>query len=234
METQRLSKVLAAYGIASRRACEKLIFSRRIKVNGATVTTPQTLVNASKDAILIDNKPLPALSPASVYLLFHKPKGFVCSHNKVSHQRIIYELLGSEPTRLFSIGRLDKETTGLLLVTSDGLFSHQVMHPSSNILKEYIVKTDKEILDTHLKIIQEGCDVEGVWVKPHKVVKIRKGTLKVVVSDGRKHEVRLLVANADLKVRELKRVAIGQLRLGSLKEGHYRPLTAHEKTLIFL
>lgn len=233
METQRLSKVLARHGVASRRACEKLIFSRRVKVNGKVITEPQTSVNTAVDTILLDNKPLTPSCPSLTYLMFHKPRGFVCSHNKESHKKVIYDLFGEQPSRLFSAGRLDKETTGLLIVTSDGVFAHQVMHPSSNILKEYIVKTGQEILDAHLKIIKEGCSVEGAWVVPHKVVKVRRGTLKVVVSEGRKREVRALVENAQLRIQHLKRVAIGNLRLGTLQEGHYRPLTEHEKTLIF-
>lgn len=231
MKQQRLSKVLAAHGIASRRACEKLIFSKRVRVNGKTVCEPQTLVNADVDTILIDRKPLQSLR-SYVYLAFNKPRGFVCSHNKDAHKKVIYDLLGDEPARLFSAGRLDKETTGLLIVTSDGHFAHHIAHPSSNILKEYIVKTDKEIVDTHLKVLKEGCSVEGVWVVPHKVTKVRKGTLKIIVSEGRKREVRELVENADLKVLHLKRVAVGPLRLGSLKEGSYRPLTEREKELL--
>lgn len=233
METQRLSKILASHGVASRRACEKLIFSRRVKVNGKTIIEPQMGVNPSVDTILVDNKPLQKKT-SKTYLLFNKPRGFVCSHNKESHKKVIYDLFGQEPARLFSAGRLDRETTGLLIVTSDGIFANHVMHPSSNILKEYIIKTDKEILDSHLKIIQEGCYVEGVWVTPHKVVKVRRGTLKIVVSEGKKREVRTLVANADLNILELKRVAIGSLRLGSLREGCYRPLTPREKELLFI
>lgn len=233
METQRLSKVLASHGIASRRACEKLIFSKRVKVNGITATEPQMQVNTTVDTILVDNKPLKPKAEEHTYLLFHKPKGFVCSHNKESHKKVIYDLFNQQPARLFSAGRLDKETTGLLIVTSDGLFAQKLIHPSSNILKEYIVKTDKEVLDTHLKIIQAGCRVERKWVKPHKVLKIRRGTLKIIVSEGRKREVRALVEQADFKILELKRVAIGSLRLGTLKEGAYRPLTDREKDLLF-
>jgi len=228
MKPQRLSKVLAAHGIASRRACEKLIFSKRVRVNGKTVCEPQTLVDSTTDIILVDRKPLTSSNP-QVYFMFNKPKGFVCSHNKDSHKKIIYDFFDSAPMRLFSAGRLDKETTGLLIVTSDGHFANHIAHPSSHILKEYIVKTDKEILDTHLKILQKGCFVEGTFVIPHKVSKVRKGTVKIIVSEGKKREVRVLVEHAGLTTLHLKRTAIGSLRLGSLQEGCYRPLTEQEK-----
>jgi 23S rRNA pseudouridine2605 synthase len=232
METQRLSKVLASSGVASRRACEKLIFSKRVKVNGKTATEPQMGVNARTDVILVDGKPIQkTIEP--IYLIFNKPRGLVCSHNKAVHKKVIYDFFGEESSRLFSVGRLDKDTSGLLIMTNDGAFAQEVIHPSSDIQKEYIVKTNKEILDSHLKIIQNGCQVEGKWVSPAKVLKVRRGTLKVIVKEGRKREVRHLVENADLQIVELKRVAIGSLKLGTLKEGTYRPLTDHEKQLIF-
>jgi 23S rRNA pseudouridine2605 synthase len=231
METQRLSKILASHGIASRRQCEKLIFAKRVKVNGKVATEPQMKVNPDVDIILVDHQPIKKTE--DVYLLFHKPKGYICSHNRSLHKKVVYDLFSETPSRLFSVGRLDKETSGLLLVTSDGAFMQQVIHPSSNITKEYLVKTNKEILDSHLKILQQGCRVEGKWITPVKVIKVRKGTLKIVVKEGRKREVRLLVEQADLEILELKRIAIGQLKLGTLPEGSYRPLTETEKHSIF-
>lgn len=233
MESQRLSKVLSQHGIASRRACEVLIFSHRVKVNGKTILKPQHLVDPSKDLILVDNKPLGKKVDSKVYYLFNKPCGFVCSHNKAVHGKVIYDFFKDHPTRLFSIGRLDKDTSGLIILTNDGAFSQKTIHPSSNINKEYLVKTNKEIVDSHLKVIQSGCDVEGKWVTPVKVSKVRKGTLKIIVKEGRKREVRKLVENADLEILELKRIAIGNLRLGSLKEGAYRTLSESEKKHIF-
>lgn len=232
MKTQRLSKVLASSGVASRRACEKLIFSKRVKVNGKTATEPQMGVNAEVDIILVDNQPIQK-SIDSIYLMFNKPRGLVCSHNKAVHKKVIYDFFGEESSRLFSVGRLDKDTSGLLIMTNDGFFAQEVIHPSSDISKEYVVKTNKEVLDSHLKIIQKGCQVEGKWVTPVKVLKVRRGTLKVIVKEGRKREVRLLVENADLQIQELKRVSIGNLKLGTLKEGTYRPLTEHERKQIF-
>ena len=232
MEKQRLSKILAQRGVASRRACEELIFERRVQVNGKVISEPQFHVNPAVDKILVDYQPVKKSTPF-LYLIFHKPKGMICSHQRQSNNKLIYDAFAQESARLFSIGRLDKDTSGLLLMTNDGQFAHKVIHPSSNISKEYIVKTGHEITEEHLKTIQNGCFVEGKWTKPLKVTKVRKGTLKVVVQEGRKREVRLLVENAELKILELKRTRIGNLRLGSLQEGCYRPLTEEERAQLF-
>lgn len=230
---ERLSKILARSGVASRRACEALIFAKRVKVNGKVILEPQTRVNPEVDKILVDNRPI-VTEVEHVYFIFHKPVGFVCSHNKQFHHATIYEHFGKEnASRLFSVGRLDKDTSGLLLITNDGIFANSVIHPSAEITKEYVAKTPKEILDSHLKAIQKGCFVEGKWVTPCKVIKVRKGTLKITVQDGRKREVRCLLENAGLPVAELKRIAIGGLRLGALPEGSYRPLSKTEKQQIF-
>jgi 23S rRNA pseudouridine2605 synthase len=234
MESQRLSKVLAKYGIASRRACEVLIISHKVKVNGKTILEPQHFVDPSKDKILVDNKPLEKKPDGKVYYLFNKPCGYVCSHNKAVHGKVIYDFFKEHTQRLFSVGRLDKDTSGLIILTNDGAFSQKAIHPSSDINKEYLVKTNKEIVDTHLKVIQAGCDVEGKWVTPVKVLKVRKGTLKIIVKEGRKREVRKLVENADLDILQLKRIAIGNLKLGSTPEGSYRALSESEKNQIFL
>jgi 23S rRNA pseudouridine2605 synthase len=131
------------------------------------------------------------------------------------------------------VGRLDKDTKGLLIVTNDGHFANRVIHPSANIAKEYLAKTNAEISDLHLKATSSGTLVEGVFVKPAHVVKVRKGTLKIAVLEGKKREVRLLLQNAGLEVRELTRIRIGGLHLGQLAEGSYRTLTERERDIIF-
>jgi 23S rRNA pseudouridine2605 synthase len=151
----------------------------------------------------------------------------------MNKKKLVIDLFSHLRLRLFTIGRLDRDTTGLLLVTNDGHFAHRVIHPSSNIVKEYLIKTEQEITDAHLKIIAKGAFIEDCWVKPVKVQKVRKGTLKVSVKEGKKREVRLLVQNAGLDILELSRIRIGGLHLGSLSEGMFREMTANEKTAIF-
>jgi 23S rRNA pseudouridine2605 synthase len=229
---KRLSKALAAAGIASRRAAEELIFQGRVKVNGKVVKVPQTLVSWEDDNIRVDDEPVGG-EEKKVYFILNKPKGYICSNKRLGSKRLVVDLFADLPHRLFTIGRLDRDTTGLLLVTNDGHFANRVIHPSANIAKEYVVKTAQEITDVHLKAISKGSFIEGSWIKPVSVAKVRKGTVKVVVKEGKKREVRLLVQNAGLDILELSRVRIGGLRLGPIPEGTFRELTESEKKIIF-
>lgn len=231
MLPQRLSKVLASSGVASRRACEELIFAGRIKVNGEVILLPQTRVTF-QDEIWVDDKPITQAEP-KVYYILNKPAGYICTAKRTSQTKIVLDLFEGINLRLFTIGRLDKDTQGLLLVTNDGHFSNKVMHPSSNISKEYVAKTNHEITAEHLQAISSGTLVEGVFVKPLKVSKVRKGTLKIVIGEGKKREVRNLLKAAGLEVEELTRIRIGGLQLGPLPIGTWRELTDKEKKSIF-
>ena len=233
METQkRLSKALAAAGVASRRAAEELIFAGKVTVNGVVVTVPQTLVSWETDVICVDKKKI-TKEEGKLYFLLNKPKGYICSNARVGTKKIVSDLFRDTPERLFTVGRLDRDTTGLLIVTNDGNFANTVIHPSANITKEYLVKTNIEPFHEHLVQISKGIEIEGDWIQPVKVTKVRKGTIKVVVREGKKREVRLLVEQTGLKVLELKRIRIGGLLLGDIPEGAYRTLTEAEKESIF-
>lgn len=228
---KRLSKALAAAGIASRRAAEELIFEGRVKVNGHVVLVPQTLVDWEKDTIMVDEAPIRG-EEKKVYFILNKPHGYICSNTRLGSKKLVVDLFDHLNLRLFTVGRLDRDTTGLLLVTNDGHFANKVIHPSSNISKEYLVKTQQEVTDVHLKEISKGTYIEDSWVKPVKVEKVRKGTIKVVVKEGKKREVRLLVQNAGLDILELSRIRIGGLRLGPIPEGTFREMTENEKKVI--
>lgn len=227
----RLSKYMSGAGIASRRACEEIIFAGKVTVNGDIIKEPQFLVDGS-EKILVDGKKLTQAEP-KVYYILNKPAGYVCTARKMGSTKIVLDLFADVPYRLFTIGRLDKDTQGLLLVTNDGHFANQVIHPSSNINKEYLAKTNAEITADHLSAISNGTLVEGVFIKPVSVSKVRRGTLKVAVSEGKKREVRSLLEAAGLKVQELIRIRIGGLILGPLPLGAYRELTDREKKQIF-
>lgn len=228
---KRLSKTLAAAGIASRRACEELIFKGKVTVNGEIVLKPQTLVSWEKDHIAIDGTPL-SKEQEKVYFMLHKPKGYICSNREMGSKKLVTDIFKDLPYRLFSVGRLDRDTTGLLVVTNDGHFAQDVIHPSKGVLKEYLIKVAQEISHDHLACISKGAMVEGVWVKPARVSKMRKGTLKIAVREGKKREIRVMVKKAGLDIVSLKRIRIGGLTLGSLPEGAFRPLTEKEKVLL--
>ncbi len=228
----RLSKVLAASGVASRRACEALISDGNVTVNGKKIFVPQTFVTLGKDDIRVNGQKIDGKA-GKKYFILNKPKGFICTNLVEDRKKRVVDIFVEEGARLFTVGRLDRDTTGLLLVTNDGHFANSVIHPSANLQKEYIVKVGQEITDEHLKAVSKGTLIEGTWIKPKKVAKIRKGTLKVVVKEGKKREVRLLVQNAGMTIRSLHRVRIGGLRLGDIPEGTYREMTETEKRVIF-
>jgi 23S rRNA pseudouridine2605 synthase len=228
---KRLSKMLAAAGVASRRACEELIFAGKVKVNGETVLIPQTMVGP-EDHVIVQGEKVSA-PEEKLYFILNKPKGYLCTAKRTNQSKIVLDLFEDVEERLFTAGRLDKNTEGLIIITNDGHFANRVIHPSSNLQKEYLVKTDKEVTHEHLLAINRGTLVEGIFVKPIRVTKVRKGTLKITVTEGKKHEVRLLLENAGLHVRELTRIRIGGLHLGSLKIGQWRNLSAKEQESIF-
>ena len=229
---KRLSKALAAAGIASRRACEELIFDGRVQVNGETVKLPQTHVDWDADRIVVDGEAVSA-EQKKIYYMLNKPAGYICTSENLKNNRIVLDLFPDAEARLFTVGRLDKETTGLLLVTNDGHFANKVIHPSSNVIKEYLVKTVQEITPEHLEALSQGARVDEKWVRPVTVIKVRKGTFKICVKEGKKHEVRIIAERAGLKIVELSRIRIGSLFLGSLPLGEYRPLTEKDKLLLF-
>ncbi|MCE5295303.1 MAG: rRNA pseudouridine synthase [Chlamydiales bacterium] len=218
---------MAHAGVASRRAAEELIFQGLVTVNGQTVTIPQTMVDIEKDTVIYEGKRIRL--EQKVYFVLHKPVGYICS-NAPGKKRAI-DLIGSS-YRLYTVGRLDRDTSGLIILTNDGEFANNIMHPSKKIPKEYLVKVDKEVLHQHLVAMSDGMWVEGSFVKPLSVVKVRRGTIKVVICDGRKREVRRLVEKAGLETVELTRIRIGGLVLGQLPVGHFRELSVRERDLL--
>ena len=228
---KRLSKALASAGVASRRACEELIFDGKVTVNGQIVLTPQTLVSWENDEICVDEVPLKK-EQERVYFILNKPKGYICTNARIGSKKLVIDLFQNLPYRLFTVGRLDRDTTGLLIVTNDGHFAQDVIHPSKGLTKEYLIKTYQEITHDHLAAIARGGMIEGTRVKPVRVTKMRKGTVKIVVREGKKREVRLLVQKAGLDIVSLHRIRIGSLVLGNLEVGEYRPLTEKEKSLL--
>jgi 23S rRNA pseudouridine2605 synthase len=231
MNAQRLSKALAAAGVASRRAAEELIFAGKVQVNGTTVRVPQTLVSWEKDRIAVHGKELKG-AQKKLCFIFHKPWGVICSNVRVGNRPIVRDFFPGIEERLFPVGRLDRETTGLLLVTNDGALAHAIIHPSANIEKEYLVKVDCEIAAEHLEALSRGACIDDRWVRPLFVHKVRRGTFKISVKEGKKHEVRILAEKARLRILSLTRIRIGNLLLGHLQPGAFRPLTEKDRELL--
>lgn len=241
---QRLAKVLAAAGVASRRSSEELIFQGKVTVNGSVCNTPQTRVDPGQDVIYVNGRRLAKKLPPKVYLALNKPKGYICSAGEKETKSVVslfddYMMSwnkrnpGLPKPRLFTVGRLDVGTTGLILVTNDGEFAQKISHPSSNLSKEYITTIDGVVNKKHLLAITEGTVIEGTHCTPDVVEQlppqpdIKRPRLRIVVHEGRNHEVRELVKNAGLQIYALKRVRIGGFRLPSdLTLGKHMELSA--------
>jgi 23S rRNA pseudouridine2605 synthase len=231
MET-RLNKALASCGICSRRTADELILGGLVKVNGEIVKEPFIRVDLMKDKLEVQGYKKVKPTPKSYYIL-NKPKGFICSSVRQKQERLVIDLFPETEKHLFTVGRLDKDSTGLIIVTNDGDFANEVIHPSRDITKEYLVKLSKEVFDEDLIALSQGRYVEGSYVKPHRVVKVRRGTVKIALKQGKKREVRVLCEKAGLEVLELTRIRIGSLHLGNLPLGHYKTMTAQDKEAIF-
>lgn len=227
---EKLSRLLASSGTASRRKSEELIVNGHVKINRSIVTDVNVHVDPDKDQIYIQGRLINLKEQPKLYFVLHKPVGYICSNRRISPKdKLVVEFFRERTERLFTVGRLDKDTSGLIIVTSDGEFSQKVIHPSFNIHKEYLVKVSQDVTHEHLIKLSEGTEVEGVHVKPIRVTKVRRGTIKIVVSEGKKREVRLLAAAAGLELLELKRIRIGSLVLGTLRSGHWREMTEKER-----
>ncbi|EPP34667.1 pseudouridine synthase family protein [Chlamydia ibidis] len=227
MPKVRLNKFLASAGVASRRKCDEIIFSGNVTVNGRVAPGPFLLVDDQKDTVKIAGQRVGATK--KVYFMVHKPLGYLCSsEKKFPGTKLVIDLFAHLPYRVFTVGRLDKETSGLILVTNDGEFANKIIHPSYGITKEYLLKVSRDVTAKNLEDLMEGTVIDGKRVRPVSVSKIRRGTIKIVVNEGKKHEIRLFAEAAGLPLLELKRIRIGSLVLGGLRYGEYRELTDAE------
>jgi len=241
----RLSVVLSSAGVASRRAAEDIIRAQRVKVNGEVQILPQTKVDPARDNVQVDDQVLHTRNQPMYYFAVHKPKGYVCSNARQGDGKIVEDLFADWrmqwerknermedlvprlPPRLVAVGRLDSATTGLLLVTNDGTWAQRVAHPSNGITKEYIVTAGSPVTQRQLRDVQAGTTVEGKHVKPMSAELLldenrsnaSRCRVKVVVNEGRHHEVRELMKNAGVDLKQLKRTRIGGLRLAGLGMG---------------
>ena len=230
MEKVRINKHLRNCGIASRRKVEEHILKGEVEINGVISKDLSALVGEDDIIRVNGNKVIPI--ETFVYYIFNKPKGHECTHKSHNGKPTVYDLLPKFPP-LFSVGRLDRETTGLLILTNDGDFANKVIHPSSNIIKTYIAETWDEITYSNLERIKEGTVVEEIYIKPHDVQKLCKTKVQVQVKEGKKREVRILITDAGLSLKALSRTKIGELTLGTLAEGSYKTLSEEEKLKIF-
>lgn len=228
-EGERLQKVLAAHGLGSRRACEELIADGRVSVNG-TVAPLGRRVELGRDQIEIDGVAL-RITPGLVYYLLHKPAGVVSTSSDTHGRPTVVDLVPSEP-RVFSVGRLDLDTEGLLILTNDGDLAHQLTHPSFHVEKEYLAHVQGEVTKGQLRTLREGVELEDGRTAPAGVSQVSPGLLRIVIHEGKNRQVRRMCAAVGHPVVRLVRVRIGPLSDRALKPGEWRALSHEELTLL--
>lgn len=222
----RLQKFISNAGYCSRRQAEKLISDGKVSVNGQIITRLGTKVDPEKDRIEIENTPL-SLEKKQVYILLNKPRGYVtsCSH---PGKKTVLELLNIDQ-RVYPVGRLDKDSRGLLLLTNDGRLHLQLTHPSFDHEKEYVVTVADPISQASLNTLEKGVRIMGSKTRPARIDRISSTKFKIVLKEGRKRQIRRMVQKVGNRVTDLKRVRMANIRLGKLPEGKWRHLDETEK-----
>ena len=226
MNAMRLQKFLSAAGVCSRRKGEEFILAGRVAVNGEIVAELGTKVDPIEDRVEFDGKAV-RLSQALIYIALNKPKNHVtsCSH---PGEKVVLDLVDTAE-RVYPVGRLDKDSTGLLLLTNDGRIHHRLSHPSFDHEKEYDVTVTKPISDGALKKLSDGLPLMGTKTRPALVSRISARRFRIVLREGRNRQIRRMVVKVGNQVANLKRTRVANIKLGSLPPGKWRYLKESEK-----
>ncbi len=232
----RIQKVLSEQGIVSRRKAEEWIEQGKIKVNGRPASLGQK-INPNRDVVTIDGERVYfQKSSQKYYIMLHKPRGYVTTMNDELGRKCVAELVEDVPERVYPIGRLDKDSEGMLLFTNDGDFANLIMHPSHHVSKTYRVTVRPDISDAQVIQLSTGVVIDGKKTSPAHVTVLEKApgrvVLQVVIYEGRNRQVRKMCEAVGLEVARLKRTAIGPLKLGMLAPGKWRELRPGEIGMI--
>lgn len=225
----RIARALAQMGFESRRGSEQAVLLGRVSVNGVTVQDVATTVVPGRDAIAVDGAPL-TWAPGQEHYAVNKPPGFVSTVKDAHAQRTVMELVQTS-ARLYPVGRLDKESEGLILLTNDGDLANRVSHPRYEVEKEYAVLVRPTPTNAMIERLRQGIELDGRAAVPTSVfLRIHDGEpwVRMVLTEGRRHEVRRLLGAVGLEARRLIRTRIGPIHLGTLKSGESRKLQARE------
>jgi 23S rRNA pseudouridine2605 synthase len=229
---ERLQKVLAASGVDSRRNCEVLIQNGKVKVNGEVITQLGCKVDPTQDVIEVNGKPIH--KPSFRYILFNKPKGVITSVKDPQGRKVVLDFLHGIKERVYPVGRLDYDTSGLLLLTNDGELANKITHPSFEIDKVYVATVKGIPTEQTLKKLARGIKLEDGMTSPGKARLLstesekRQATIELTIHEGKNRQVRRMCEAVGHPVIKLQRVQLGFLTLGVLKPGEYRNLTVKE------
>ncbi len=226
----RLQKFLAEAGVASRRSSEQIILQGRVTVNGTAVRQLGTKIQPGKDKIAVDGQPVK--TRRKLYVALHKPPGYLCTRRDPSARHSIAELLPREWDMLYSVGRLDRESEGLIFLSNDGAFSLRLTHPRYGTRKTYRVtvegRVESVVLHRFVQGVTDGADL--LKARSARLVSANntRSVVEVVLAEGKNREIRRLFASVGLTVLRLQRVQIGPIKLGELPAGKWRTLTESE------
>ncbi len=228
----RLNKFMASSGVASRRHCDEIIAAGRVKINARVCKKLGTQVNPDLDIVTVDNRPIRIRGPF-VYYMLNKPTGVVTTVMDPEGRETVMDYIPSNTgKRLYPVGRLDYNTSGLLLITNDGDISQKLMHPSFEFGKTYLATIEGKLSDAEMEKLANGVNIGGFVTSPATVkyvgTKGNDSTYSLTIHEGKNRQVRKMFLSVGYKVKELQRVALGKLQLGDLPVGEYRPLTEQE------
>lgn len=218
----RLNQFLAKAGFGSRRACEALILEGAVTINGHRLRELATRVNP-EDNVLVHGKPVKL--PVSLVAILHKPVGYLCTSPDSTNERTIYDLLPGNWPRVVYVGRLDKDSEGLLVVTNDGNLAQRLTHPSTKMRKTYIVTLDREFDFALAPKMKKGFPIDEGFARMDDIFRVGPRTLKVVLTQGLKRQIREMFYRCGYEVKRLVRIQIGSLSLDNLPVGQHRVLT---------
>jgi 23S rRNA pseudouridine2605 synthase len=233
----RLQKALADAGVASRRACEDLITSGRVAVNGRQVTELGTKVDPEKVQLTVDGE-IVSLNKSKTYLLFNKPAGVLSTMSDPEGRPCLGDYFTDRKERLFHVGRLDKESEGLILLTNDGEISHRATHPSYGLVKKYLVEIEGNLSPSQALLLKKGVELEDGLARALDVTVLREPSVKsawieITIHEGRYHIVRRMFESLGLPVTRLIRTEFGPLNVGETKVGRWRHLNEGELQNLF-
>ena len=233
----RINKYLALCGVASRRKVEDFIKNGLVKVNGTVITNLATDIDVVHDVVLVSGQKV-TLPDDYVYYMLNKPKGYVTSMSDEAGRKTVMDLISDKNHRIYPVGRLDYDSEGMLILTNDGDLAYKLTHPSNYIEKKYIVKIEGTMVESELAVIRAGVVVDGekyskcsakVLASQDKITR-----LEVIIHEGKNREIRKMFEAIGKNVIFLKRVQIGQLKLGGLSRGEYRKLQPHEVDMLLV
>jgi len=231
----RLQKYLAECGVASRRKSEELISAGKVKVNGVTASVGDK-VNPKHDKVTVSGKKVVSVKK-SVYIMLNKPRGFITTMSDEHDRKCVAELVKDINTRVYPVGRLDRESEGLLIMTNDGEFANALTHPSKHVSKTYRVTIRPEITKEQATAFRNGIEIDGRMTAPAdlRVLETQENrtVVEVTIYEGRNRQIRKMFEALGIEVARLKRTKVGNLKLGMLKQGDYRDLTPDEVNSLY-